>query len=195
MRVSIGHGTITVDGISVAAARWWDPRPALARVSPAELTARLDGLPSDVPGIDTPSLRRALEARSAGGILHTARSLLGGGPGLTPEGDDVLLGTLVATRLLGEAARIDGTGALISGISAPLVELARARTTAFSAALLEMAMRGQVVESAGALLRALTGRGKIAAAHLDLIRLGHTSGPAIAAGIVLGARALIDGGS
>ena len=190
-RVLVGHGMIMVDGIAVTATRWWDPRPALPTFTSDTLTARLRGLPAGVPGIDTASLQLALEAGSAGGILHSARSILGRGPGLTPEGDDVLAGTLAATRLLGEALGRESSVAMIAGVSPPLAELAALRTTAFSAALIEMAMQGQVVESAGVLLRALAGRGDVAAAHLGLIRLGHTSGPALAAGIVLGARSLV----
>lgn len=190
-RVLVGHGMIMVDGIAVTATRWWDPRPALPTFTSDTLTARLRGLPTGVPGIDTASLRLALEVGSAGGVLHSARSLLGRGPGLTPEGDDVLAGTLAATRLLGEALGRENSVAMIAGVSPPLAELAALRTTAFSAALIEMAMQGQVVESAGVLLRALAGRGDVAAAHLGLIRLGHTSGPALAAGIVLGARSLV----
>jgi hypothetical protein len=190
-KVLIGHGRITIGNVSVTVPRWWDPRPALPAVTAEDLAARLVGLPSEVPGINTTSLGLALEVGSAGGILLSAKTLLGKGPGLTPEGDDLLTGALGATRILGEATGRERAVALIAGISRPLAEMAEVRTTAYSAALLEMALRGRLVEPAGALLRALAGRGDIAASHLSLIRLGHTSGPALAAGIVLGAQALI----
>jgi hypothetical protein len=189
--VLIGNGRVTMGTVSVTVGRWWDPRPSLSSVSLLELAANLRDLPSDLPEIDTSSLRRALAVRSEGGLLHSSRALLGRGPGLTPEGDDVLTGAVAATRLLGEAARQEHAVGFIGTISEPLARLAASRTTAFSAALLRMALRGQVVESAGNLLRALAGRGNVAASHIELTRLGHTSGPALAAGIVLGAQSLI----
>lgn len=187
----IGFGRIMLQDLSVEVKRWWDPRPALAPVTANQLASAIEGLPSDVPEIDPIPLATALRARSAGGILHSARSLLGKGPGLTPEGDDYLAGALAATRLLAEAMGREQIIAMIAGISVPLAQLADARTTTFSAALIHSALRGQVAEPAGALLRALTGRGDIAAAHLGLVRVGHTSGPALAAGMVLGAQSLI----
>ena len=194
-KVDVGHGRLILEGLAVEVTRWWDPRPALAPITPEELAGTTAGLPDDVPDIDSAPLRRALEVRSAGGILHAARSLLGKGPGLTPEGDDFLAGALAATRLLAEALGNERTISMIAGISTPLAQLAEARTTTFSAALIQSALRGQVAEPAGSLLRALTGRGDVAASHLSLIRVGHTSGPALAAGTVLGARALIHSGS
>jgi hypothetical protein len=188
---AIGHGRIMLDGLAVEVTRWWDPHPALSPVRPAELLEACRGLPREVPGIEATTLRIGLEARSAGGVLHAARSLLGYGPGLTPEGDDYLAGALAATRLLGEALGFERSVALIAGASVPLARLAEARTTAFSAALIRCALRGQVAQPAGALLRALTGRGDVAAGHLALIRVGHTSGPALAAGIALGAYSLL----
>ena len=190
-RARIGNGRIMFDAVAVEAARWWDPRPALAPVSPADLLGACRHLPSEVPGIEGATLRIGLEARSAGGILHAARALLGSGPGLTPEGDDYLAGAIAATRLLGDALGFERPLALIAGVSVPLADLAEARTTTFSAALIRCALRGQVAEPAGALLRALTGRGDVAGSHLALIRVGHTSGPALAAGIALGAQSLL----
>jgi hypothetical protein len=188
--VVVGNGRVMLGSVSVTVGRWWDPRPALLPVTSAELAMRLADLPSEIPELDTSGLRRALEARSEGGLLHSSRSLLGRGLGLTPEGDDVLTGAIAALRLLGDATGREDVVVFVGAVSEPLAHLAASRTTAFSAALLRMALRGQVVESAGRLLQALAGRGNIAASHMELTRLGHSSGPAIAAGIVLGARSL-----
>ena len=190
--VDIGHGRVMLEGLAVSVARWWDPRPALASVSTEQLAAALVDLPNDVPDINSHALHNAFVAHSAGGVLHAARSLLGKGPGLTPEGDDYLAGALAATRLLAESLGMERTVSMMAGISVPLARLAEARTTTFSAALIQSALRGQVAEPAGALLRSLTGRGDIRASHLGLIRVGHSSGPALAAGIVLGAQSLIE---
>ena len=98
---------------------------------------------------------------------------------------------MAATRLLAEALGWERVISMVAGISIPMAELAAARTTTFSAALIQSALRGHVAEPAGALLRALSGRGDVAGSHLSLIRVGHTSGPALAAGIVLGAQSLV----
>ncbi len=193
--IDVGHGRIMLEGLSVTIARWWDPRPNLTTVSASSLADAIVGLPSHVPDIDSVPLRSSLVASSAGGVLHSARLLLGKGPGLTPEGDDYLAGALAALRLLGEALGRDATAAFIAGVSVPLAKLADARTTTFSASLLHTALRGQVVEPAGALLRAFTGRGDIAQAHKALLGVGHSSGPALAAGMVLAAQCLIQSGT
>ena len=192
--VEVGHGRIMLEGLAVTISRWWDPRPTLSATSPSTLADAIKGLPAEVPDIDGAPLRSALVAGSAGGILHSARLLLGKGPGLTPEGDDYLAGALSGTRLLGEALGRDRTTTLIAGVSVPLAKLAEARTTSFSASLIHSALRGQVAEPAGALLRALTGRGDIASCHQSLLRVGHSSGPALAAGMVLAAKSLIQSG-
>jgi hypothetical protein len=72
-----------------------------------------------------------------------------------------------------------------------IVELADARTTRLSAALIQHALLGRVAAPAGTLLRALTGRGEVTAAHQSLIEVEHSSGPALAAGIVLGAQSIV----
>ncbi|MCP4308867.1 MAG: DUF2877 domain-containing protein [bacterium] len=193
--IDIGHGRIMLEGVAVTINRWWDPRPTLTATTEADLATAINGLPTDVPDIDPAPLRAALMANSAGGILHSARLLLGKGSGLTPEGDDYLAGALAGTRLLGEALRRDRTAALIAGVSVPLAKLADARTTSFSASLIHAALRGQVAEPAGALLRAFTGRGDIASSHESLLHVGHSSGPALAAGMVMAAHALIESAS
>jgi hypothetical protein len=193
--VDIGHGRIMLEGLAVTITRWWDPRPTLPATTPSTLAAAIAGLPSHVPDIDPTPLRSALVGNSAGGILHSARLLLGKGPGLTPEGDDYLAGAMAGTRLLAEALRRERTTALIAGVSVPLAKLADARTTSFSASLIHSALRGQVAEPAGALLRALAGRGDIESSHQSLLRVGHSSGPALAAGLILAAQALIQSAS
>jgi hypothetical protein len=192
--VLVGNGRIVIKELSVTAAKWWDPHPRPPAVNIDELERRVENLPDGIPGIETGRLQSALAAMSAGGILHSSRYLLGKGLGLTKEGDDLLTGALAATRVLGEAAGKERLVSLIAGVSLPLVGLADARTNALSAALIRLALRGQIVESAGDLLCALAGRGNVVASHVGLIRFNRTSGPALAAGIALAARALVESG-
>jgi hypothetical protein len=83
--------------------------------------------------------------------------------------------------------------AMLDAAEAPIDAVAAIRTTAFSASILRHAFEGHVAAPAGAFLRAIAGRGDVTVAHRRLLDVGHTSGPALAAGIVLGARALTQG--
>ena len=111
-----------------------------------------------------------------------ARELLGRGPGLTPEGDDLLAAVAGTLAVLGPAAGWDRP--VLAGVLAALVGPAAERTTALSATLLELAARRRLVEPAGRLLD-LSPDAEAAwpAALARLERLGHGSGRAYAAGI------------
>jgi hypothetical protein len=141
-------------------------------------------------------LLRAVLERDPGLAARAAGVLLGRGPGLTPEGDDLLAAVAATLVALGPAAGVGG--APLAGLLAALVpdRTARARpgpggpgapagrTTALAATLLELAARGQVVEPAGRLLD-LSAAGELAwpRALRRLERLGHGSGRAYALGI------------
>ena len=188
----IGRGTITFVDMAVSIGRWWDPRPALPHLSAAQLGTSIKGLRATVTGIDATSLTAGLQRLSPTTLLTAAKTLLGKGSGLTPEGDDYLAGAIAAVRLFGEALRLAPAEQLISQVSRPLTTLAEVRTTTFSAALLGYALRGQVAQPAGRLIQALAGRGDIDKAYARLQQVGHSSGPALAAGIVLGAQSLVE---
>lgn len=137
------------------------------------------------------ALARRLAARVGDGALGdpwtAADRLLGRGPGLTPEGDDVLAGAALAVRALGPAAGLD-EGDRAALIDALCPEDARLGTGSLSATLLELAARGGAPEPVH---RLLAGRDR-EAALADLLRLGGTTGGAIAAGIAAAARYLLD---
>ena len=189
--VTVGLGQLLFDGLTIDVVRWWNPRPALPRTSAAQLAAAIAGLPTTVPDVEQRPLAAALSEGSDSAILAAAESLIGRGPGLTPESDDYLAGALAATRTLGDALSSTDTGPMLDSIAGSLKRLASTRTTTFSASLINHAANGQVAAPAGSLLRALTGRGDVADSYRGLTRVGHTSGPALAAGIVLGARSLL----
>jgi len=136
-------------------------------------------------------LLRAVRERDPEPAAGAARGLLGRGPGLTPEGDDLLAAVAGTLAVLGPATGLDGSGrdALV-GALAPRP----GRTTALSATLLELAARGMLAEPAGRLLD--LGPGAEAAwpaALARLERLGHGSGRAYAAGIAAAASLLAAG--
>ena len=117
---------------------------------------------------------------------EAADRLIGRGPGLTPEGDDILGGIAIGLRALGPAAGIagDALDALVRPLCPPD---ARRRTGALSATLLELAATGAAPEPVHRLL----GTGDRGAALADLRRLGASTGGAIAAGIARAAEYVV----
>jgi hypothetical protein len=168
---------------------------------PGELVAELArvGLataaePEGAAGVEL--LLRAVLERDPDVAAGAAGVLLGRGPGLTPEGDDLLAAVAATLVTLGPAAGV--AGASLAGLLAALVPerpagegpgpggagVPAGRTTALAATLLELAARGQVVEPAGRLLDlSPAGERDWAGAVRRLERLGHGSGRAYALGI------------
>ena len=99
------------------------------------------------------------------------RELIGLGPGLTPSGDDLIGGAMIALRVLGR----DDLGAALAEWALPI---ARARTGKISFAHLSCAADG---EGAAALHEAIAGvaandASAITAALAGLDKIGHSSG-------------------
>jgi hypothetical protein len=135
----VSEGFVAVDGAHV-----WDP--ALT------LTAPIGVAPDEL-----------LVDRDPAAI---GAELIGRGPGLTPEGDDVVAGM---AGVGAAASRHDEVAALLG------TDLRR-RTTALSATLLELAARGMGPEPLQAVLAGRAG------ALERLLAMGHTSGRAYARG-------------
>jgi Protein of unknown function (DUF2877) len=95
-------------------------------------------------GLATPALA-ALRAATAGGdatgFVSAARALLGLGPGLTPSGDDCLVGWLAGLWADGPDGR-----RLLAAAAPALLATARERTGALSRAFLAAALAGQAGE-------------------------------------------------
>lgn len=122
------------------------------------------------------ALAQAVETRDASLAAAVGRRLIGRGPGLTPEGDDLVAG---AAALL--AADHEWVTALIG------TDL-HTRTTSLSATLLELAARGMGPEPLQAVLAGEPG------ALARLLALGHSTGRAyaIGAGLALTAGGVLD---
>jgi hypothetical protein len=113
------------------------------------------------------------------------RRVLGVGPGLTPAGDDVLAGLLVGLWSFGQRAKSLRL-AVLAGLAAG--------TTDLSAALLRCAARGESIPQVNQLLRTMSGsawQGRLDHAIDDLVRVGHTSGTALATGVLAAATTAI----
>ena len=125
---------------------------------------------------------------AAASLLSTAPDaavarLLGGGPGLTPAGDDLLCGALAGTRLFGRVAV-----PLVRIVRRQLAERPRA-TTALSRQLLLQACDAAGVPQLQRLADSLCGPASAGSSELHrsfgaLSAIGHSSGPALAAGLL-----------
>jgi len=122
-------------------------------------------------------------AREAAGLLT------GRGPGLTPDGDDLLAAAAAATLAFEGPA---GTDRRIAGKlrEALLVDELEDRTGALSATLLRLAVEGQVIDPVRTLLDLTAERGMWLRALGRLERIGHSTGGTYALGCALAAMAL-----
>ncbi len=129
--------------VSFAGAGFWDPRPrweaarAAGWISGAGDALRTTG---DAMWIEAGGriarAASAVERRKYGSLVREVEELAGRGAGLTPAGDDVLIGALHAVW-----ARWNDERAL--EVSRIVVDAARGRTTTLSAAWLSAAARGE----------------------------------------------------
>ena len=110
---------------------------------------------------------------------NAATGLIGLGPGLTPSGDDVLVGVEAALHALGSPS---------AGFLALAVGDVEVRTTALAATLLRHAAAGEFAERLHTLLAALLGSDdeQIAAAVDRAVAWGATSGTDCLVGVLVG---------
>ena len=123
------------------------------------------------------ALGEALMRRDPADVPHSVNRLLGLGPGLTPEGDDLLAGCAAAIFAFGRP-----TGLGMADRDRWLTELcppdARARTTALSVTLLELACSGHVADPLSVLLDLGSGPDRCRRAARALEATGHSTGRA-----------------
>lgn len=131
----------------IVARRWWDPRIRVERID-RQCAARLVGSTQPIA------------------LPRPPEDIVGWGPGLTPAGDDVVVGMLVAFHA--------------AGATTAAVDLAAAcgaeETTPLSRSLIDHASRGEAVRPLLDLLRALAGSGDVDRSLAGLRRFGATSG-------------------
>jgi hypothetical protein len=130
------------------------------------------------------ALARGIAAGDARAFADAACALIGFGEGLTPAGDDCVLGALAALHRLAPARL-----AAHAGQRNRLAEAARSRTTDVARDFLLEALDGRFAEPVLALLTALSDDLAGNAAR-RLLAMGATSGADTLCGIRLGCRAL-----
>jgi len=192
-RCVVGDGGLEVGSVKVRVVRWWDPRPTLGSVSRKDVAARCADARPRFVFPDDGGLGQSLKRNDPAAVRHAMCALLGRGAGLTPEGDDVLVGMLSGLRLLGPAVGAVGAGGMVAEVASIVLMEAPFRTTALSAALLRHAVAGEVADPVAAFFQALTGRGDLEEAVGGLYMMGNTSGVATACGILLAADFLVEG--
>lgn len=150
---AIGGGGLVWEHIQHPVTRWW--RAARPRL---------------------PELRRSVDVPGVTALCAGWRGLLGRGEGLTPYGDDVLAGAIVALRAADHPAADDLAAAVLAGDP-------ESRTTAVSAGLLRTAAAGYCVDELAAYLRdGATGRnGTVSTTRL--LAVGSTSGRGLREGV------------
>jgi hypothetical protein len=135
------------------------------------------------------ALEAACRTLDGGRALPALRRLIGRGEGLTPAGDDFLVGLVAGLERLtaGDAERARFLGALAKGIEADTV-----RTTPIAAHALRQAVRGHHGAAVLALREALLCDAdfeRVAQALAALLCIGASSGAAMASGLLAGLRA------
>ena len=201
-------GSLSVDTNS---AELWDARPLWESVPPSAIQAYLPLFESKlatssrdslwfVNGRSDPTSLKAqkaiitlqigLKTGNLAACQEGARGLAGLGVGLTPAGDDFLLGVMVGLWLPKESSRGDAETQRIVEI---LVEEAVPRTTTLSGAWLEAAGRGEAGQPWHGLVEALRDEGETAVSQAidHILTTGHTSGADALAGFVIAIKSKI----
>jgi hypothetical protein len=165
-RLRTQYGALVGASATWRVARWWQPHRPRGLTAPA--------VPPEAPGVR---------------LLATVRpdDLLGAGPGLTPSGDDVLAALLVTAHAVADPR-------LAAWQAQTRAALRHRTTTAVSRGLLTHALDGWATPELADFVTAAC-VGDPGPALPALLAVGHTSGAALAAGVlhVLGTSSALRG--
>jgi hypothetical protein len=210
--VAVTGNRLTVGELEVdfTAAEPWESRPAWGRIAPgaiargrrsmiatllaeapagslAPLLSGGDHLPAAVEPFRQAAddLRLGIAHHDAVRVAAAATRLAGRGPGLTPAGDDFLIGALHALWAAGGDGTRDQLVEVIARAAPP-------RTGALPAAWIAAAGKGEAAESWHSLVAALANEdgAAVAAATSFIARIGHTSGADALAGFLVALEAI-----
>jgi hypothetical protein len=162
-----------------------DPRTLAAALAEAPRRPAAATLASVLALEGRRRLAEGLRRGDADRFVDGARRLIGLGEGLTPAGDDLLVGSLAVARRFRRGYLLDEPG-----VGQALANAAREGTTLVAREFLIEAIEGRFSEIVIALLTAADLRCARAALD-DLLDLGATSGADTAAGMRLALEALV----
>lgn len=156
------------------------PEDSLARI--VLLDAGTSTLPVRIQQLaeqNIPQLLEGIRSQDANRIQAAARKLAGVGPGLTPAGDDLLLGSMYGLWATQPASAA-------SELAEGMADVAIERTHALSAAWLAAGARGEAAQPWHQLIAAIASSDGAAlqAAALRILPTGHTSGADALAGFM-----------
>jgi hypothetical protein len=186
--IGLGTGGMTID---LRPAQTWRPAPirpaARAGVGRAwRLAARLATPPGLARASWHPALMTALGDRDHDGVAQIARGLIGKGPGLTPAGDDIIVG-LLAGLAAGPAGDVN-CRAIRDRIGRDLRPLL-VRTTIISSCYLGAALDSDFSELVDGVARAIASAQTdeiVCARVAGCLAWGATSGADMLAGLLCG---------
>ena len=182
--VSITGNQLRIGSLTVRTmgAEYWSPRPDWERLRELrdKIAGQLDALPdldSETPGQFTYHFTSALARRDISGAKAAASRLAGLGAGLTPAGDDFLMGALYANWILHPPGQAELLAKAAADTAAPL-------TTSLSAAWLRAAGRGEAGASWHQYLEALAASNpdRVRVTMERILSIGATSGAEALAG-------------
>jgi hypothetical protein len=130
-------------------------------------------------------LLRGMQRKDRRATLEAARDLIGLGVGLTPSGDDLLIGLMVSLLSLGgHSASAKDVASLAQDIAA----LSRGRTTLISQAFLQHAANNETSEILRDLISSVLTASdvQVAMAAERVLRIGSSSGAELVLGVLLG---------
>ncbi|SJZ33248.1 DUF2877 domain-containing protein [Selenihalanaerobacter shriftii] len=124
-------------------------------------------------------------------IIKSSQDLIGLGPGLTPAGDDFLVGFYTMLQIIEARINIDYIDLELKN---RLLDAAESRTTLVSKSTLKYILEGKVSEVILSLINALFlgGDEEVFCSTLQLLSRGSTSGTDIATGILTGGYILLN---
>lgn len=173
--VETGELRLELAGLEVVDLRLRRRPRKLAPAAVRTLARRAAALPPAGPF--EPALAAALGRFRAGGEVRELAALVGLGEGLTPSGDDAIVGVLAGLDAASEAS---GDAAALRGRLCAALELGTSRTTRLAAQMLDAAAAGFYAEPALGVLDALApprpDAAALARAVAGLLAVGHRSG-------------------
>jgi hypothetical protein len=130
-----------------------------------------------------PKLAHATAKRDVRAVVAALSALLGLGPGLTPAGDDFIVGYLAA--LWSRSPREPGIAALLRALAAPVSRMSLL-TNAISRQMLLDALHGHFAERLTDVVRCICEGGDVAGASMRALEIGHSSGADALCGLLFG---------
>ena len=130
-----------------------------------------------------PVLARATGTGDAVAVVSALSVLVGLGAGLTPAGDDFIVGYLAA--LWSRSHREPVVAALLGALAVPVGKLSL-HTNAISRQMLLDALQGQFAERLADVVGSVCGGGNVAGAAMRALEVGHSSGADVLCGLLFG---------